>query len=581
MFNSLHHRKMRGGVLLSICISLLALISCSSGPSADALTISIDNAFNVIAKTVTYDGSLTGGERDINAYRVLITDSVGTLVADSGLFSSDELTLTGIAAGSYTATLQGVINGGGESVVVAENEYPITVKGGDRLSMTLDSVAEGVAGEVALSVDFPVLLKPIGTYWIDFDMVFDYASGNDGEPFYEWCSYNFGDSDIICNKDGWHVDMLLEEGTIPSGNGVLEITLNTDNQTYSAVASFCLYPDMKAVGDIDFRVGSGTVKPEWKMVNTPEYGWDSVDSIAYGNGKFLAAYDNAGEVGFIESTDGINWIKTNSGESFHRGQTMGLKFIHDRFITDSSAPMWSFDGIEWQDADTAIRYADALGYGNGLWYSVHLPGSTSSPMKVYLSKDFLSWSELSIPNFDGFDDATWFLLSYMVIGESLYIITDNNIVIKASLDGYQVTDLTGMGLEIISNIFSDIVDMRSFFIGNIPYLIVEGDLVGSGSNYSLTFYSLDECKTWKLYQANSGLFMSNPIASSPVGIAITYDSHREYFTFDGLNWYDGYAELSTLIGRISYADEFGIKFSDDRFIACGEDGIAYWIPEAS
>lgn len=197
---------------------------------------------------------------------------MGTLVADSGLFSSDELMLTGIAPGSYTATLQGVINGGGESVVVAENEYPITVKGGDRLSMALDSVAEGFAGEVMLSLDFQKLLKPdTATASMDFQLSFDYETGNNGNVFETSLQYGFDDSAITSDENGCHVDALLSAGTVPSGTGTLTITLKVDENTYNAVASFCLYPDIKAIGDIDLRSGVGMVKPEWTRMEPSVY----------------------------------------------------------------------------------------------------------------------------------------------------------------------------------------------------------------------------------------------------------------------------------------------------------------------
>ena len=353
----------------------------------------------MLAKTVTYDGSLTGGERDINAYRVLITDSVGTLVADSGLFSSDELTLTGIAPGSYTAMLQGVINGGGESVVVAENEYPITVKGGDRLSMTLDSVAEGYAGEVALSVDLHELPEPYGgTASMAFHLSFDYESGNDGGVYETDLQYRFDDSVIESDENGWHVDMLLASGTVPSGKGILTITMESGSDTYNAVASFCLYPDIKAMGDINLRSGVGVVKPEFINIDPPDFEYlADISSIAYGNGKFIAIHGKypSGK-GLMESTDGINWTEIETTGFPSSADT--IRYINDRFFVEDLYLYWSKDGREWVEAKGYDnKTINNISYGRWVYLDFEwtdYDDFENSRSSVYsLSSDLVTWSE--------------------------------------------------------------------------------------------------------------------------------------------------------------------------------------------
>ena len=255
MLKSLHGMALRGGGSALLAIVLIVLLTaCSGSPSADTLTIRIDDAFRYSAKTITYDGSLTGGERGINAYRVMIADGTGTIVADSGVSGSDELTLTGIAPGSYTATLQGLISGGGESVVVAENEYPITVKGGDNLTMTLDSVAEGYIASLSFKVYAPYTS---GFGHITDTFTFTYSDGlvktlstADGTLIYE------GET---ADATGTYWSYTIA-GSLPSG--VAEITFNTCDSADNNHYAYCIalfFRDISYEGIIDLRNGKSTI----------------------------------------------------------------------------------------------------------------------------------------------------------------------------------------------------------------------------------------------------------------------------------------------------------------------------------
>ena len=134
---------------------ILLLSACADRRTQDELTIRIDNALSRGEKALLiYDGSLTGGETEMNAYRVTIADGSG-MIADSGPVTKDELVLTGIIPGTYSFTVQGMIVGGGESIVVAENTMDADTSSGS-VTLPLTDIAEGTAGEISLRVYQPL-----------------------------------------------------------------------------------------------------------------------------------------------------------------------------------------------------------------------------------------------------------------------------------------------------------------------------------------------------------------------------------------------------------------------------------------
>ena len=118
MRKSLYIKKLIGGGIVFLLFSLI-LVACTDHAPTNTVRVRIENALAQSAKTIAYDGSLTGGETDINAYRGIVTDN-GVEVANSGIFTTGEIVLTGVTPGVHSFTLQGLIQGGGENIVVAE-----------------------------------------------------------------------------------------------------------------------------------------------------------------------------------------------------------------------------------------------------------------------------------------------------------------------------------------------------------------------------------------------------------------------------------------------------------------------------
>jgi hypothetical protein len=71
---------------------------------------------------------------------------------------------------------------------------------------------------------------------------------------------------------------------------------------------------------------------------------DRGESLAYGNGAFVALWGHGLPGDLRRSTDGIHWTRTRT-DNFYGHHTFG----GDRFVASSRAPVWSKDGVVWND----------------------------------------------------------------------------------------------------------------------------------------------------------------------------------------------------------------------------------------
>lgn len=131
--------------LVFAIILALVLPSCAEKPS-NTLTIRVQDSFQP-AKGISYDG-LTSDT--ITAYRVIVADGADT-IADSGSVSGSEIILTGIAPGTYTFTVQGIIG----DIPVAETSSEHTINSATTLALPLKDIKAGAVSDLTITVRSP------------------------------------------------------------------------------------------------------------------------------------------------------------------------------------------------------------------------------------------------------------------------------------------------------------------------------------------------------------------------------------------------------------------------------------------
>lgn len=135
----------RMSFLVFALILALVLPSCAEKPS-NTLTIRVQDSFQH-AKGITYDG-LTSDT--ITAYRVIVADGEET-IADSGAVSGSEIILTGIAPGTYTFTVQGLIG----DIPVAETSSEHAIGSATTLALPLKDIKAGTVADLTITVRSP------------------------------------------------------------------------------------------------------------------------------------------------------------------------------------------------------------------------------------------------------------------------------------------------------------------------------------------------------------------------------------------------------------------------------------------
>lgn len=244
--------------VFSVVAFIIFAVACKdpSVPAADGLKIMISNSFASNAKTLCYDGSLTDGNRDINAYRVIAEDSSGAII-DSGWSSSDEFIIEEAITGTYSFTVQGGVGNSTLASVyaVAENAYENVIVNEEAistgLSFVLDSIASGNPGDITLRLHTPYRWgSPDETIYLT---VTGGLKDSEGNP----ASSNLhvsGNYPIYEDEDGdAYAEVLLDNIIIPSGTAVAEITITDSAGTSLDYAgSYVVYPGLPASVDAYF-----------------------------------------------------------------------------------------------------------------------------------------------------------------------------------------------------------------------------------------------------------------------------------------------------------------------------------------
>lgn len=151
-------------------------------------------------------------------------------------------------------------------------------------------------------------------------------------------------------------------------------------------------------------------------------------SITFGNGVFVASFEQYDSGGIYYSTDGINWTKssTNFVKSYR-----GIIFDGTQFVVYGVFNLQvSTDGINWTNKTKPAGFG-TIAFCNG----VYTTGRGNNYYESFTSTDLTNWTTISNP----------YSYSYVFSdGKAFYktFPADSTNIIKTSTDGINWTDIT-------------------------------------------------------------------------------------------------------------------------------------------
>ena len=178
-----------------------------------------------------------------------------------------------------------------------------------------------------------------------------------------WNSVTYGKDKFVAvaNNGSGVRAMYSNDGTTWSNVGISGVSVCTWNSV--------TYADNKFVAvasggtSTDNRIMHSNDGVAWTSIDPPDYDYDmSWQSVAYGNGVFVAVAYEPYENQVMYSLDGENWQLTASAE-IRSWNT--LTYGNDKFVVlpfdNSNRVMYSFDGVTW-DESTKLTFTDDKAY---------------------------------------------------------------------------------------------------------------------------------------------------------------------------------------------------------------------------
>jgi uncharacterized protein (DUF697 family) len=196
--------------------------------------------------------------------------------------------------------------------------------------------------------------------------------------------------------------------------------------------------------------------------------------ITYGNEKFVIVANNSDQAAY--STDGINWTASTLPSS---SSWRHVAYGNNRFVvvcTSSSESAYSTDGITWTATSTGYASFDNLVYGNDKFVALLYESSNA----LY-STDGITWTQINMPS-----NARWYGLTY---GNGKFVA----IVPFSDKTAYSTNGINWTAATMpISEVWTDVAYENNKFVA-----------LANGSSTSA--YSTDGI-TWQLSTTNSNLF---------------------------------------------------------------------------
>ena len=285
----------------------------------------------------------------------------------------------------------------------------------------------------------------------------------------------------------------------------------------------------------------------WISSTNAPYGFGR--SVTYGNGKFVAISNS-----IITSSDGINWIITNSNFSGVYVTYGGGKFVA---ITYNSATT-STDGITWTTAQALPSGSwRSIAYGNGIYVAVQYNSITTST-------DGVTWTNpVTVTGTNAWESVAF--------GNNTFVATSGLDVIT-SPDGVTWTSRTAT----LSGSSSYSVN----YVNNLFFIMFYGYAVSSPNGITWTVLSVPS-SCWPTVTYGNGLFVANSV--SPDGVnwyskncsSVTYGNGKfvaiskslmfSFYSTDGLVW--------TNTTNFQLDTWSSVAYGDGKFVAVANNGV--------
>jgi hypothetical protein len=271
------------------------------------------------------------------------------------------------------------------------------------------------------------------------------------------------------------------------------------------------------------------------------------ESIAYGNGKFIAVgrvhqeggWQEPGKANMAYSTDGITW--TDITDKMPKGTALSeITFCGGKFFAYGGWPSsmaTSTDGENWTVVVSNLRDdIKGIAYGNGKYVFVTYEGT------IRYSTDGITWTAANRPSG---------ITQYQGIayGGGKFVAVTSNGRIAYSADGVTWTAIPGSYSHLRSIAYGD------------------GKFVAGGWGH--TRYSSDGV-TWTEVAFEEGrLFYDSPVLHIAYGggkFVASGDGDRMAYSADGITWTD--TKFDIFSGEVGIR---GIAYGAGKFVAVGID----------
>ena len=377
----------------------------------------------------------------------------------------------------------------------------------------------------------------------------------------------------------------------------------TDNSNFFGCNKICYGTRYVAVGD-DCKILHGSGPNSWSQatISTETAINEDLSSVVYGNGIFVAVGDNGT---ILRSTDGISWTQIAQGSD--------SPFL----ITYSSVDDASYGNGEYMLSSDTLR--KSVIYNNG----PIIEADTYEPNSVYVNNvfcqdaSFLTVVDNVCYKVERKYISNFFFGSYYI--RNFYYSVDGNsfTTLYETMNGYNTFELyqlplkgkklfaTGSSGHLLSYSDYDSGTKRAANLNEIEFFVVDEnfnleiktvdidyELTDDYDLVAWTFYdsiyiaighnniaeilirSRDYGDSWDQINLVSEIpFFSPSMVAYNDNLIMAFDNDQWFICIDGIKWIN-LASLDKLdVGIVN-----SFKFSDDRFVVAGTEGVSYCIP---
>lgn len=318
-----------------------------------------------------------------------------------------------------------------------------------------------------------------------------------------------------------------------------EVTTGTNNYGFRGVRTAGCVNGASAP-TIDTSVGPSSNANTWVAGNSAA---DNLwQSVAYGNGLFVAVARDGGTQRVMTSPDGITWtLRTTPAVDWNYVAYGGGTFVAVASESGINNYMSSTDGITWTQRIGPDLNVNSVVYANGLFVASATSGPPEVPERIVTSPDGITWTVRSGPTTG---------MRGVGFGNGTFVAVSDNGPVWSSTDGITWTQRTPAA----SN------SWYSVAYGNGLFVVV--GITGTGNRVmtspdGITWTSRTSAADNEWYDVvfGNGLFVA--VAQSGTG-------NRVMTSTDGITWKS--------LNAAAENEWRGVGFGNGRFVAVAQSG---------